>query len=404
MMSDSSKFSSDGAQWEHSRAMLRPQFTREQVDNLSLQDKHSANMMQVIDSRIDTNGWTTEFDIQQLFFRFTMDSSIEFLFGGSLNSQLRAINPPQANVRAVEFDEDGFIQAFDDSLDHMTRGLRLGAFYKLAHTKECKRVCAVVQKFVDVYVQAALDRHGQTGVEKSGERQRYILADALVKETQDPVEIRNQLLNVLVASRDTTASLLGWLFLLLARQPEEYRRLRVDILQSFGTYDQPTNLTHAGLRSCASLQNCLNETLRLFPLVPINFRKCLVPFTTLPRGGGPNGDDPIYVREDDDVFFTTVNMHRDPDFWGVDAHKFRPTRWQSLRPGWQFLPFNGGPRICLGQQFAINQASFVVVRLLQRFEDIEGVGIPEPGKEKHHLTVTDACASGVHVKLRLSEV
>jgi cytochrome P450 len=150
------------------------------------------------------------------------------------------------------------------------------------------------------------------------------------------------------------------------------------------------------------LQNCLNETLRLFPLVPINFRKCLVPFTTLPRGGGPTGEDPIYVRADDDVFFTTVNMHRDPDFWGADAHEFRPTRWQSLRPGWQFLPFNGGPRICLGQQFAINQASFVVIRILQRFEDIEGVGVPEPGDEKHHLTVTDACASGVHLKLRLA--
>jgi cytochrome P450 len=328
--------------------MLRPQFTREQIDDLSLQSKHMAHMMQAIDSKIGSNGWTSEFDIQQLFFRFTMDSSTEFLFGESLDSQIRAINPRQAEAHAISFDEDAFIQAFDALLDHMTRGLRLGAYYKLAHTKEAKRVCAVVQDFVDAYVQAALDRYRQVSVEKSGEKQRYILADAFVRETQDPIEIRNQLLNVLVAGRDTKASLLGWLFLLLARQPDEYHRLRADITESFGSYDQPTKLTHTGLRACASLQNCLNEALRLFPLVPINFRKCLVPFTTLPRGGGPTGEDPIYVREDDDVFFTTVNMHRDTDFWGADADEFRPARWQSLRPGWQFLPFNGGPRICWG--------------------------------------------------------
>jgi hypothetical protein len=41
---------------------------------------------------------------------------------------------------------------------------------------------------------------------------------------------------------------------------------------------------------------------------------------------------------------------------------------------------------------------------LQRFEGIHGIGIPEPGNEKHHLTVTDACASGVQVKLRLAQV
>jgi cytochrome P450 len=151
------------------------------------------------------------------------------------------------------------------------------------------------------------------------------------------------------------------------------------------------------------LQHCLNEALRLFPLVPINLRKCLVPFTTLPRGGGPLGQDPIYVRADDDVFYTTVNMHRDVAFWGVDAHDFRPARWQTVKPGWQFLPFNGGPRICLGQQFAINQASFVMVRLLQRFDDVIGVDLPAPGEELHHLTVTDACATGVKVKLRRAQ-
>lgn len=45
-------------------------------------------------------------------------------------------------------------------------------------------------------------------------------------------------------------------------------------------------------------------------------------------------------------------MHRRPDFYGPDAHAFRPERWEENgRHGWEYLPFNGGPRICLGRKF-----------------------------------------------------
>jgi cytochrome P450 len=44
-------------------------------------------------------------------------------------------------------------------------------------------------------------------------------------------------------------------------------------------------------------------------------------------------------------------MHRRKDIYGEDANEFRPERWETLRPGWEFLPFNGGPRICIGREF-----------------------------------------------------
>lgn len=43
-------------------------------------------------------------------------------------------------------------------------------------------------------------------------------------------------------------------------------------------------------------------------------------------------------------------MHHREDFYGPDAHIYRPERWIDLRRGWEYLPFNGGPRICVGQQ------------------------------------------------------
>jgi cytochrome P450 len=72
-------------------------------------------------------------------------------------------------------------------------------------------------------------------------------------------------------------------------------------------------------------------------------------------------------------------MHRRKDFYGEDAEEFRPERWlddpatgkKGLRTGWEYLPFNGGARICLGQQFALTEASYTTVRLLQAFRAIE---------------------------------
>lgn len=91
--------------------------------------------------------------------------------------------------------------------------------------------------------------------------------------------------------------------------------------------------------------------LRMYPPVPLNVRTALKD-TTLPVGGGANGLSPIFITKGTSVIYSVWAMHRRPDIWGQDASKFRPERWEgsNLR-GWQYLPFNGGPRICLGREY-----------------------------------------------------
>ena len=89
-------------------------------------------------------------------------------------------------------------------------------------------------------------------------------------------------------------------------------------------------------------------------------------------------------------------MHRRKDFYGEDAEEFKPERWESLRPGWEYLPFNGGPRICLGQQYALTEASYVTVRMLQEFKNME------PRDDRpwfEQLTLTLANGNGTNVAL-----
>jgi cytochrome P450 len=93
-------------------------------------------------------------------------------------------------------------------------------------------------------------------------------------------------------------------------------------------------------------------------------------------------------------------MHRRKDLWGADAAKFRPERWDSRRPGWEYLPFNGGPRICIGQQFALTEAGFVTVRMLQKFESIQG---QNTDGARHNLTLTSCPAAGAKLKIKVAK-
>lgn len=94
-------------------------------------------------------------------------------------------------------------------------------------------------------------------------------------------------------------------------------------------------------------------------------------------------------------------MHRRKDLWGPDADSFRPERFANRKVGWEFLPFNGGPRICIGQQFALTEASYVLVRLLQRFDGIEAVEGELEKRAQSRLTLTSC--PGRNVTLRLHE-
>jgi cytochrome P450 len=94
------------------------------------------------------------------------------------------------------------------------------------------------------------------------------------------------------------------------------------------------------------------SALRLYPQLPVNIRIALKT-TLLPRGGGPDGCSPVLIRRGTGVGFSTYHMHRLKSLYGEDATEFRPERWLGSELdniGWGFMPFHGGPRICLGSE------------------------------------------------------
>lgn len=141
--------------------------------------------------------------------------------------------------------------------------------------------------------------------------------------------LRDQLVAVLLAGRDTTAVTLSWLFYELSQQPKIVAKLREEIVGRVGEHKVPT---YEDLKSMRYLNHVINETLRLYPVVPYNVRVALQD-CTLPRGGGPDGTEPIGITKDTPIGYSTLIMQRRADIYppassGFPDHmKFVPERW-----------------------------------------------------------------------------
>ena len=107
----------------------------------------------------------------------------------------------------------------------------------------------------------------------------------------------------------------------------------------------------------------------------------------LPRGGGSGGTAQVYVKRGQIVGYSVYVMHRNKDLWGDDADAFDPDRWVGRKIGWEYLPFNGGPRVCLGQHFALTEAGPVITRLLQNFENIANTESENEPLHQYSLTI-----------------
>src|SRR5262249_26602365 len=151
------------------------------------------------------------------------------------------------------------------------------------------------------------------------------------------------------------------------------------------------------LKSCRYLQYVLYETLRLYPVLPVNNRVALRD-TVLPTGGGANGERPLAVRKGQVCSFFSYGLQRGVDVWGPYAAEFRPERWEGRKMDWNYTPFSGGPRMCLGQQYALTEAGYVVVRMLQTFDAVEWCGRLGPPRKAFSLTMSPR--DGVVVRFR----
>ena len=210
------------------------------------------------------------------------------------------------------------------------------------------------------------------------DERRDILSLLIGARTEDDValtdeELRDELLTLVLAGHETTANQLAWTWERLMRSPAAYERL-VETVRGDGDATDVIDAT-------------IYESMRSRPVIPIIGRRVMVPWR-LGEYVVP-GDEPVGV--------SILLLHHREDLY-PDPFAFRPERWDGHKPGtYEWLPFGGGIRRCLGAALAMAEQQIVLAEMARRL-DIEAVD-PEPEHAKHR-NVTMIPSKGAKVIVR----
>ncbi|TRM60413.1 cytochrome P450 [Schizophyllum amplum] len=392
-------FNSDGDMWKFHRTMTRPFFNKEKIAHFDNFDRHADDIIRQAKSRL-AQGYPIDF--QDMVSRFTLDSATEFLFGFDVNSSGAGLPYPDGNSLAnspefVNHPSNRFVEAFWEGQNLTAMRSRTGDTWKLLEFwKDTIKPCRTVVDEFTREILAEQDLHkgdieARQGASGAKPNENDTLLQHLVAHTQDKRVLADEIINLLVAGRDTTSGTLTYGIYKLAEHPDILAKLRAEILDKVGPTRRPT---YDDIRDMKYLRAFLNEVLRLYPIVPVNNRTAkrdtLLPYKD-------SSKRPVFVPKGTRCFYSVYLMHRRTELWGPDAGKFDPDRFIDERlhkylthNPYIFVPFNAGPRICLGQQFAYNEMSFFLVRLLQNFSSFSLANDAQPQDSITSFRTADA--------------
>ena len=275
-------------------------------------------------------------------------------------------------------------EAFDDILKWTHwRAVRLIEFipiirnWKILHKPDlinCKN------KIITLAERLIRDRkEGKSGKENGG---RHDLLDQLL-EAVDPtsgerltdVEVRDEAMTFVLAGHETTANLMSWMLHVCMVRPQLWQQLVAEVDTVCGSGDSGDETpSYSQLMALPILDAVINETLRLFPPIPIMQRE-----VTKAHILGAHTTRPVHMPVGARIAIELIPLHRLQQYWGATADVFDHTRWLQVgkRPyshPYAYLAFSSGVRNCIGMNFALLEARVIMVRVLQRvrMEWVEG--------------------------------
>jgi len=220
--------------------------------------------------------------------------------------------------------------------------------------------------------------------ERDGGTLLQFLVDAKGQDT-DSTQLRDDLRTLLIAGHETVASILTWATFELSRNAEVLRAVRSELEQVL----EGRVPNYEDVRELKYLRLAITETLRLYPAPPFLFRRALAG-DTLPQGGSSS---PVPLERSSLVLVQTAMLHRNPSLY-EEPDRFWPERWMKPFSGngtvseWRgydpsrvtglypteaaadfaFLPFGAGEYKCIGDQFAMIEATVILAMMLQRYD------------------------------------
>jgi cytochrome P450 len=331
-------FTADGDDWLSRRRLMQPAFHRQRIAGFSTTMTGAVlAMLSAWDQRPDGQRIELDHELMQL----TLRVAGQTLFSRDLIGEANALG-----------------EAFTATSEYVN--YRLGHPFVLppivptAANRRFTRAQKVLDRAIDEIIRAR---------RASGEDQPDLLSmlmNARDEDTglgMDDQSLHNEVAVMLFAGHETTAAALTWAFYLLSQNPAVEQRLHAELAEVLGGRT-PTLEDLPRLRYNRMV---IDETLRLYP-----------PAWGITRQSvGPDEFGGYRLPPKASLTLVINNVHHDPRFWDnpecFDPERFLPER-SAHRPHFAYLPFGGGPRQCIGNQFALTEAQLVLATVVQRYQ------------------------------------
>lgn len=350
---------SEGEFWLRQRRLSQPAFHRTRI--VSYADIMACEAERML------NGWRDgeELDIHREMMRTTLAIATRTLFGVDLGPQMPVI------AEAL----DAFIR--------QNAGVSVWQLFLKLPTLKRRRYLRGVRALDEIV-------YGIIHARRASDMGNDLLSDLLRAQDTDgsamtDQQLRDEVMTMLLAGHETTALALSWAWFLLASHPDAQEKLHHEVDQVLAGR-LPTAADAALL---PFTNNVVKETIRLYPPAWIITRMAS---EQVEIGG-------YVVPAGSNIIVSPWVTHRDGRFF-PQPEQFRPERWSADReqatPKFAYFPFGGGPRICIGNSFALMEAAILLAAVAQRFQiDL----VPEQTIEPF-ASITLRPRSGVRVRLR----
>ncbi|CAG8496479.1 4886_t:CDS:2, partial [Ambispora leptoticha] len=345
-------FNVDGESWIFQRKIINKIIQGKNFRTIIYREfeVHSKIMLGILSEAAETG---ESIDLQSLFYRFTFDVFTKICFNQNSHT---LTNPENVPLFAVAFDycqaviKERFLNPLWPILEIFSESGRKNRKY-----------CKVLDDYSYNIIQER--RREPLMTENSTDILHLFMGNG---EHLNDKELRDAILNVMIAGRDTTAVALSWMMYRIMTNPSVEKNL----LKEFDSLITPENPIpdYDSIKKLTYAYATWTETLRLHPSVPINF-KTAVKDDILPGG--------VPVNAGDMLLWSPYAMGRDERVWGNDVNEFKPERflklgelgeYELIKPSsFKFIAFNAGPRICVGQEFATIEALFLLAVMLKNY-------------------------------------
>nr|GEU37452.1 cytochrome P450 704C1-like [Tanacetum cinerariifolium] len=355
----------DGAKWRHQRKLASFEFSTKVLRDFStvIFRSNTAKLAKIIFLLAAAE---RTMDLQDLLMKSTLDLIFKVGFGFDLDT-----------LSGLDEASNRFMKAFDDSNGLVYWRLadllwRVKRYLNIGSEAALKKNITIIDNFLYELIQNKREqmKNGNIYRDKKDILSRFLMESENDPENMNDEYLRDITLNFVIAGKDTTANTLTWFFYILCKHPLIQEKI-VEELKTATEADDHTSIDEFGLKLTEIaldrmhyLHAALSETLRLYPAVPLD-GKSAEKDDVLPDG--------FKIKKGDGVAYMVYAMGRMTYIWGDDAEEFRPERWlnkgvfQPESP-FKFTAFQGGPRICLGKDFAYRQMKILAAFLVYFFK------------------------------------